>query len=533
MAMSFRQSRIPSLKDLFTAWNYSDILSIVKMTIPTGLVFLLLQIFQFSTLIFHSTSNESAIFDQVGLNLRVWSILAIPVGILPTAYFSKIFTQQFHIQKVIRQIGLFYSMIVFFSILVMPFAMNILYGYRSTQFSHGVSLYLLSMPIFAVSNILVLNLIGENRSFQAVRALGTAIVCNVVSLSFFNRSIVGVGLSWFMANIVLVVILLIIMRERNQDRTFLISAAGYGNIGDDFILENQLSDVNNDASVSIVCGPLTERIQARRVVQFLTSTRWCHHARTLVAIIRSNSVNFAGGGLFAENGKGYYRPYIRLLLLSILLRKRVTLRAIQVDRLDSQVYRQILGYCLGKVDSSSVRDLISYNNLPPAGKNGFTIADDLVFFKRPSEINLTPISLCINLRKSQDNSDLSESFLNCFATFLNEKVQLTSRVVLLSMMENEFESDSEVLMSLKAKLLFETEIIYPKSTVQAMEIIASSERVIAMRLHCIVFAAMFEKNVLAIPYANKVSSFAKAHGIDCVNTDNFIQPFENWWNRNE
>ena len=532
MAMSLRQGRIPILKDLFTAWNFRDISSILKLTIPTGLVFLLLQFFQYSTLIFHSQSNESDLLEQVGLNLRVWFILAIPIGIFPTVYFSKIFSQNFHIQEIKRRLAFFYTIIVFFSILVMPHLLNILYGYRATQFAHGVSLYLLSIPLFALSNIVTLKLIGENRGFEAVRALGAAIACNLVSQIFFSRSILGVALSWFMANIVLIVILLVIARERNQGRTFLISAAGYGNIGDDFILENQLADVDKETSISIFCGPLTERIQAKREVHFLTSTGWSGRARVLVSLIRSNSVKFAGGGIFAENGNRYYRPYIHLLLVSILLRKRVTLRAIQVDRLDSQVYRQILEYCLGKVDSSSVRDLISYNNLSPAGKNRFTIDDDLVFFKRPSEMNLTPISICINLRTYQDGTNPSESFLNYFASFLNETLQRPSRVVLLSMMENQFESDSEVLERLKAKLSFEAEIVYPMNTVQAIEMIASSERVIAMRLHCIVLAAMFERNVLAIPYAKKVSSFAEAHGITCVYPDNFIEPFKIWWDGN-
>jgi polysaccharide pyruvyl transferase WcaK-like protein len=185
------------------------------------------------------------------------------------------------------------------------------------------------------------------------------------------------------------------------------------------------------------------------------------------------------------------------------------------------------------VESSSVRDLTSYNNLPQAGKNRFIIADDLVFFRRPAEINLRPISLLINLRTFPEDSDISDSFLNILATFLNENVQPNSKVVLLSMMESEFESDLAVLMRLQVKLLFETEIIYPMNTSQAIEIIASSQRVIAMRLHCIVFAAMFELNAIAIPYANKVSSFAKAHGIECVYPDNFSQPFENWWHRND
>ena len=532
MAMSFRQKRFFFLKDLFNGWDNTSILSILKLTIPTGLVFLFLQFFQYSTLIFHSLSNQSQLLEQVGLNLRVWYILAIPIGVFPTLYLSKVFLKNFHIHKTIGRVFLFHVITVLFSILAMSYLIKILYGHSATQFAHGVSLYILSLPFFAVSNIVVLKLIGGNRGIEAVRCIGIAIICNLVSQSFSDKSIVGIALSWLFANIVLSAMLLVIVRESNHvERVVLISAAGFGNIGDDFILENHLVDIKTNSNVGIICGPITDRLQVRRAVHFISATKWLGRVRIFFAVMRSSEVKFVGGGLFAENNKGYYRPFLRILLISILLRKRVEMRAIQIDDINSLVHHQILRYCLGRVESSSVRDLNSYNNLPPAGKNKFTVNDDLVFFKRPPEVSLNPISLCINLRINADGSELSEFFLNNFASFLNKNIKPTDRVVLLSMMESELESDLKVLKQLDAKLFFRTEIVYPSNTLQAMEVIASSRRVIAMRLHSVVFAAMFGREVLAIPYSHKVSSFAQAHGIACAYTNAFIQPFENWWNK--
>lgn len=533
MAMSFSLLRLPILKNIFTAWKYSGILSILKSTLPIGFVFLFLQIFQFSTLILSSIAGSSDLFEQIGLNSRIWFLFAIPIGIFPAAYLSKILSKDLDMHKTMRKIFIYYSIILFLSFSLMPMLMNVLYGYKAMQYALGVSLYLLSIPFFAVSNIAILALISKNRGLEAVRALIFATVCNLVLQILFNKNFIGVALSWLIANLLLSLLVVFITRKRDKSKTLLISAAGFGNIGDDFILENELGMISEDIDVSILCGPARDRLQIRRLVQFLPIDGLFYRFRNLFYVIRSNRVKFVGGGLFAENNQFYYRPYARILLIVVFLNKRVEVQSVQVDYINSTFYRLVLRRCLERVKSSSVRDLISYNHLSSAARANFSIVDDLANLRKPLYMNLKPTELCINLRSFKDGSELSDDFFNEFAFFLNLNVQPTDKVVLLSMMENNFESDSKLLIKLKDKLFFDTEVIYPSSTLQAMEVIASSNRVIAMRLHCVVFAKLFERNVLAIPYAKKVSSFAQTHAITCAYFDALSQPLENWWNESE
>ncbi|MGE5559322.1 MAG: polysaccharide pyruvyl transferase family protein [Bacillota bacterium] len=165
-------------------------------------------------------------------------------------------------------------------------------------------------------------------------------------------------------------------------RFLLVGYFGFGNLGDDCILEawkRRLCDVFSGSRLAVVGPACISFKKDRDGLIWLPRFSWGGILRYMLA---SQGVIFPGGGLWQDvSSSGSFYYYLSLLVMAFLLRKKTILWAQGIGPLRSGLHRKLARFFTGRADIVSVRDAPGAEWFGKSGRHVFYVPDPAVSFQ--------------------------------------------------------------------------------------------------------------------------------------------------------
>ncbi|MEM2288259.1 MAG: polysaccharide pyruvyl transferase family protein [Sulfolobales archaeon] len=307
---------------------------------------------------------------------------------------------------------------------------------------------------------------------------------------------------------------------------------GYGNIGDEAILEALLNELayNNEAIVLSVNPDYTKRLHGVKAIKerLLSIAFWKN-------FLLSSRIVFAGGGRY---GSPTLRRMSLLILLAKLFRKSVEVRSAGIysykwsgevkvtseDKLDL-LTRLLLYMTFNRLDLLSVRDKSSYVLLKRLGIRNVRLEEDLAIKLRPrynsvlielvkKKCYLRPI-VGVNLRTLKP--EIRATMVSEVAKFLDLILQDGFCPIFIpfgygSFKGRFFDDDyiiyNEVVNAMTHRLHALRGEYRPS---EILSLFREFKVFIGMRFHSIMFAYMMNVPTIALVYDTKVKDFVEAY----------------------
>lgn len=197
-------------------------------------------------------------------------------------------------------------------------------------------------------------------------------------------------------------------------KVFLVGYYGYGNFGDDILLNMFSSDLLSKGCYLSVLGNI-KNLESVNKKSFFKIYR---------TIKNSDIVFFGGGGIFQDTTSFFsFLYYSTIMFLSVLFKKKVVLAFIGVDRFRFRISKYIFSYLLNKKNIEIiVRDEASGKYLSEIG-----VATDVVVSHDPS---------FAAFKKSEKNESVLGVNIRRIKGFWNKAKKKNLHRLILSKMEN-------------------------------------------------------------------------------------------------
>lgn len=325
----------------------------------------------------------------------------------------------------------------------------------------------------------------------------------------------------------------------------IVGGYGVGNIGDEAILTGILKDSSQTIeNITIVSHNKqeTEQMHTNEVPAGVKiSAIEPSPIQLATELYKNDHFIFGGGGLFSH----YMGPYAEKIpyyaMAAKLLGRSVHWCAIGVYPSTPKVTKQSLKLIMNRSDTVSVRDPISKQTLTDIGVDGITLVEDPA-----TQLDADPLQGRRLLQKQDidpDNQIFAIAARRVKNRNNNENLQYTyaevakemnqgCEVVFIPFCKHSYETlgmDGEVCESL-AKKIDGGKVISYSHPIEALSIVAAVDGLLATRLHSMIFAHIAETDLVAIEYADKVTSllaqYKKEHrgiSLEGINPQSTIQ----------
>jgi len=313
---------------------------------------------------------------------------------------------------------------------------------------------------------------------------------------------------------------------------------GQHNLGDELLLETFLAQLGrahryfvNSYDPEFTTGQLAGAYNAHVFHTGQSKTR-------LVRLILESDLLFFGGGsiikeLYESVGRNRYATL--LMVLSIvtfsrwLARKPVIISNIGVGPLRSRPGRWIAGLILRQADFVSVRDQASYKTCVALGLKPGKLAcvPDAVFVHSPSDWGVASqpggpqaddrLRIALNLNYTIENPGNWDYFVKNLAKSLEWVAARHPLEIHALPMQSGFKAhhDLEELQAFAKRLPFARVVMHdPQNAADVVRVIASSDLVLAERLHALIIAAILGRPSLALIYDVKVRELVRTLCMD-------------------
>ncbi|MCL1794917.1 MAG: polysaccharide pyruvyl transferase CsaB [Oscillospiraceae bacterium] len=294
---------------------------------------------------------------------------------------------------------------------------------------------------------------------------------------------------------------------------------GYGNIGDDALMHSVIGNIlQKKSDVKICLLTKNPKKQQRRLdgcfANIVAKPRF-NFPSVKKAIKKSKALVFGGGTLLQDATSGRsFGYYSWLLKTAQKLGKKTILYANGIGPLYEEKNKERTKLLMQKITAATIRDRESYDILEKMGIDNDKITlteDEAMTIGKNSHLNsyekdfkefIKGEYIVISARKQKH---MSVEFLEKFSAAVNAICRSNNLIpVYLVMHPKEDRKISEYLSSLD-KRAYLADVGGDIS--KALAIVRSAEAVVAMRLHALIFAAVFEVPMIGIAYDPKLRSF--------------------------
>ena len=294
---------------------------------------------------------------------------------------------------------------------------------------------------------------------------------------------------------------------------------GYGNIGDDALMFSVIGNIlQKKGDVKIRLLTKNPKKQQRRLDGFYANIAAAQRFNFLgvkKAIKKSKALVFGGGTLLQDATSGRsFGYYSWLLKTAQKLGKKTILYANGIGPLYEDKNKEKTKLLMQKITFAMIRDKNSYDYLAEMGietqklrlteDEAMTVGENshLNSYKKDFKEFIKGEYIVISVRKQKHRS---VEFLEKFSAAVNAICRENGLIpVYLAMHPKEDGKISEYLAALN-KNAYLADVGGDIS--KALAIVRSAEAVIAMRLHALIFAAVFNVPMIGIAYDPKVRSF--------------------------
>ncbi len=294
---------------------------------------------------------------------------------------------------------------------------------------------------------------------------------------------------------------------------------GFDNVGDEAILASIIETLRREhptISITVLSNQPKKTIDVYKVKAV---NRW-DITEVFKAIKQSDGVISGGGGLLQDSTGSKSIPYYcGVMWLAYLLKKPFFVYAQGIGPIKRTLNKKIVSFTLKKALLITVRDHLSKEYIHHLGikKDVSVVADPVLALKIDTtysdwlkkELNESPY-LAVTVRSWTKNSSYHDKFAGGLSTLAEKGL----KIVFVPMHGKDDAQCSEKVKEKMTSIAQRNTIIAPEdlSIQEKANIIGTSELLIGMRLHSLIFAAIQHIPFLAISYDPKIDSFTKLCG---------------------
>lgn len=250
----------------------------------------------------------------------------------------------------------------------------------------------------------------------------------------------------------------------------------------------------------------------------------CHMLNFLPSLLDSDILISGGGSLLQDKTSLKSLMYYLLVIFSaIILGKKVQIYAQGIGPINSKAGVIVTKFVLKKVNEITVRDAKSQELLKSWGILSVQVKDPVFEMDFQSERKKDIVGIQLRAFKGVDDFFLQKLADEVTKRFPYQKIEIIS---LQDSIDLEVCKTFEKL--LKAKGLFNTEILSSLSINDAFKTLSELEYLIAMRFHANVIGIKAGVKTLAINYDPKVEKLANEYNLPYINLNenDFSKQFE-------
>lgn len=327
-----------------------------------------------------------------------------------------------------------------------------------------------------------------------------------------------------------------------MSKVFLSGYYGYGNIGDNMLLDvivSQIKEFKADSEITILSrnDDLLPELDVETVYFDSDSSNKIMYFISLISFMfgvykQSDIVIFGGGTQIFDNSKYSWKPMFVtatvLLLNKIFLRRKIIHYGNGIGTLETKLGR-FFTKCIGALSNNFIlRDEASYNTAREIGisPKKILLARDLAYslvgetFPQKNFKNSTfkiGFSLFDYYKYTKINRQKSDEFQSNILSLLRALLENSNNEIYLFAYQTEYgNKDDEFAFFLKQQLASSRVHIVPysndwKEIVKAMSLM---DLCIGMRYHFLLMALKLRKRIVAINYSIKVETELKMFGIE-------------------
>jgi len=305
------------------------------------------------------------------------------------------------------------------------------------------------------------------------------------------------------------------MREHSHDAAIL-GYYGYGNCGDDALLEAILCDISairpyfSPTILSAKPAKTAQDYGVRAINRF--------NIFAVNRLFKKTKLFIAGGGSLVQDVTSTKSLFYYLYIISLAKKRNlpVMLYGNGIGPINKPFNRRLAAKVLNGVDVITLRDFKSAELLKSMGVTAPQIkitADPALGLECGSEEEgrriLSHYGLrdgekffCMSVRKWRDMGDTAQSFAD-ICDMAYEKFSLVP-VILPMQYSKDIQLSLEVAQKAKCRCIVINESL---SAERILSVMGLSEAAVAVRLHILIFGTLLGKPVLGVDYDPKVSSF--------------------------
>lgn len=288
---------------------------------------------------------------------------------------------------------------------------------------------------------------------------------------------------------------------------------GYGNIGDEAILEMvlkqlcEITSINNITVLSGNPGVTSEKYKIKSIYRY-------NLFKLIKELVKSDILVVGGGSLLQDvTSKRSIHYYLFIVKAAQLFKKKVVMLSQGIGPINNKFNNKITASILKKVDYITVRDNNSKTIIENMGVNKnkiFFSADPVINFKYNLEKLRTKaddIKVCFSLREWGDS------------IIVNEICELINKYedsnISFYFIPFHYSEDIELINKFEKKLGKRCFYIKEKlSAEDVYKLIAEMDLLIGVRLHSLIFAASAGIPFISISYDPKIDYFMENLGMD-------------------
>lgn len=283
---------------------------------------------------------------------------------------------------------------------------------------------------------------------------------------------------------------------------------GYGNIGDEAILEMILKQLCQVESISKENITVLSGNPKRTSKKYNINAINRYNVFYLIKAILKNSILVIGGGSLLQDvtSKKSIYYYLFVIKLAQIARKKVIMLSQGIGPINNKISFKVTASILKKTDVITVRDNNSKKIIEDMGVDKSKIyfsADPVITYG--SEINYENknkdmVKVCFSLRKHKNNNNIDE--------ICKVIDKLNENNIMCYLIPFHYYEDMEVLTKIENRLGNKCKYIKKKlSALEVYKIISEMNLLVGIRLHSLVFAASAGVPIIAISYDPKIDFF--------------------------
>lgn len=313
-----------------------------------------------------------------------------------------------------------------------------------------------------------------------------------------------------------------ILPSNRECTVMIVGYYGYGNLGDEAILEVLIKDIKEvNSQIQIVVPSIKpENIKERHEVHPIQLISW----NMIRSIIKADLIIIGGGGLFSSDS-GFFTYFVPLLaILGKILRKKVSYYAIGIYSTTPPLLLKLTKFSLKFADVISVRDTASLKVIRNELKRKILLVPDpalrLPFIGREIALKILQRNgidtnkFLIGLSLRSMNEEIDDKLAKEVAKTVNWILDALDAIVIFYTFcpQSDYTIDDREIAKAIKKMIkhqdrFKILEYYPPSVTKGL--IGVMDYFIGMRLHSMIFAHSMNVPFIGIIYEEKCKSFLR------------------------